>query len=572
MSDFPLISIDIQLNENETSKLEIFDENEDIENKVYEFCKKHNLSDNIKYLLEKQVFEELEKKINEIQLSINSNSMNEENKHLETINSLSNIEKDSDEEIDPKQYLLTDNPPLIPTLNGKNNDYKFSCNNSNKNFYNQSFYHLKGGEKLYFQFKEKLSKKEEIRDKILQEKIEEENKNLSFHPNISQYSKFLTRNYSEEPIENRLINYGIKQKEKNLRLKTQKDLKKNINETFMPKIPESSKILGNIKRKNRIENLNYEFLNNINPDYIQLSRNKSTDCINNNNNNRIASFNNNNNIINYKKSINKNSSARTTVNTNYSSKINSQRVTEGNYNNNNINYNNNYNNSIEGKKSFIFQKKIPVPILNPETNIHDYLYLESKIIQEKKEKDFEENIKKNCSFTPFIPQKVRDLVKNRKETKTEFLNRMTRKNKFEINEIIIKKNDINKKFKSKDRKKKLNKSNENINKRDKSENKSEKIKNEMQKKKKNLYLENTQKIILKMKIEKFQEIFNLLDGDSDGLISNNKILLSNINAELLLALSPIFEELQNNSNITMNFKQFCLKADKLLTPIIFPKN
>ena len=94
----------------------------------------------------------------------------------------------------------------------------------------------------------------------------------------------------------------------------------------------------------------------------------------------------------------------------------------------------------------------------------------------------------------------------------------------------------------------------------------------MQKKKKNLYLENTQKIILKMKIEKFQEIFNLLDGDSDGLISNNKILLSNINAELLLALSPIFEELQNNSNITMNFKQFCLKADKLLTPIIFPKN
>ena len=125
MSDFPLISIDIQLNENETSKLEIFDENEDIENKVYEFCKKHNLSDNIKYLLEKQVFEELEKKINEIQLSINSNSMNEENKHLETINSLSNIEKDSDEEIDPKQYLLTDNPPLIPTLNGKNNDINF---------------------------------------------------------------------------------------------------------------------------------------------------------------------------------------------------------------------------------------------------------------------------------------------------------------------------------------------------------------------------------------------------------------------------------------------------------------
>ena len=244
-------------------------------------------------------------------------------------------------------------------------------------------------------------------------------------------------------------------------------------------------------------------------------------------------------------------------------------MTEGNYNNNNNNYNNNnynnYNNNIEEKKSFIFNNKIPVPMLKPETNIHDYLYLESKIIKEKKEKDYEENIKKNCSFSPFIPQKVRNLVKNRKETKTEFLNRMTRKNKFEINEIIIKKNEINRN-KSKDRKNKIN-----LNKsKEKKEKNIEKIiEKEKKTQKKNIYLENTQKIILKMKIEKFQEIFNLLDSDSDGLISNNKILLSNINAELLLALSPIFEELQNNTTISMNFKQFCLKADKLLTPIIF---
>jgi hypothetical protein len=212
---------------------------------------------------------------------------------------------------------------------------------------------------------------------------------------------------------------------------------------------------------------------------------------------------------------------------------------------------------------FNFQNKNPVPILKPEKNIFDYLYLESKIIKEKKEKDFEENIKKNCSFSPFIPQKVRNLVKNRKETKTEFLNRMTRKNKCEINEIIIKKNEINRN-KSKDRKNKI------INKSKEKKEKNEKnIEKEKKTQKKNIYLENTQKIILKMKIEKFQEIFNLLDSDSDGLISNNKILLSNINAELLLALSPIFEELQNNTNISMNFKQFCLKADKLLTPIIF---
>ena len=232
-------------------------------------------------------------------------------------------------------------------------------------------------------------------------------------------------------------------------------------------------------------------------------------------------------------------------------------MNEGNYNNN---YNNNnYNNNIEEKKSFIFQNKIPVNILKTEKNIFDYLYLESKIIKEKKEKDYEENIKKNCSFSPFIPQKVRNLVKNRKETTTEFLNRMTRKKNFEINEIVIKKNEINRN-KSKNRSK---------NKTIKSKEKNKENNEINTQKKKNIFLENTQKIILKMKIEKFQEIFNLLDSDSDGLISNNKILLSNINAELLLALSPIFEELQNNTNISMNFKQFCLKADKLLTPIIF---
>ena len=162
MSDFPLISIDIQISENETSKLEIFDENEDITKKVEEFCKKHNFSDKIKILLEEKVFEQLETQINQIQQSLISNS--EENNHLETINSLSNIEND---EFDPKEFLFTDNPPLIPTLNGKNN--KFSYNNNNKSF------DLKGGEKLYFNFKEKLLKKKEIHNKILQEKIEEEN-------------------------------------------------------------------------------------------------------------------------------------------------------------------------------------------------------------------------------------------------------------------------------------------------------------------------------------------------------------------------------------------------------------
>ena len=67
-----------------------------------------------------------------------------------------------------------------------------------------------------------------------------------------------------------------------------------------------------------------------------------------------------------------------------------------------------------------------------------------------------------------------------------------------------------------------------------------------------------------MKLKKYKELFTLLDSDQDGLISYNKIQLTKVNENVLKNISPILEEL-NQTKKEMNFKEFCIKLDKLMT-------
>ena len=67
-----------------------------------------------------------------------------------------------------------------------------------------------------------------------------------------------------------------------------------------------------------------------------------------------------------------------------------------------------------------------------------------------------------------------------------------------------------------------------------------------------------------MKYKKYKELFSLLDSDQDGLISYNKIQLTKVDENVLKNISPILEEL-NQTKKEMNFKEFCLKIDKLMT-------
>ena len=69
---------------------------------------------------------------------------------------------------------------------------------------------------------------------------------------------------------------------------------------------------------------------------------------------------------------------------------------------------------------------------------------------------------------------------------------------------------------------------------------------------------------MKMKHKKYKEIFNLLDSNQNGFISSSNIQLEKIDGNILNNISPILEEL-NQSKKKMNFKEFCLKIDKLMT-------
>ena len=87
--------------------------------------------------------------------------------------------------------------------------------------------------------------------------------------------------------------------------------------------------------------------------------------------------------------------------------------------------------------------------------------------------------------------------------------------------------------------------------------------------KKGINTKISKETVLKMKIVKYKEIFSMLDSDCDGYISSKNIRLSVLEQDLLVALTPIFEDLQKNDT-KMNFKEFCIKADRYLTVTILP--
>ena len=70
-------------------------------------------------------------------------------------------------------------------------------------------------------------------------------------------------------------------------------------------------------------------------------------------------------------------------------------------------------------------------------------------------------------------------------------------------------------------------------------------------------------MILKNNLERYNQIFNLLDSDHDGFISSKNIRLSALDNDRLKSLTPILEELQQ-SDIKINFNQFCKKLDVLI--------
>ena len=220
----------------------------------------------------------------------------------------------------------------------------------------------------------------------------------------------------------------------------------------------------------------------------------------------------------------------------------------------------------------------------PAYNTFDYLYYESEQQDEKIRKKQEQHFKRYYPFRPRISPYAKQLKNKNKESTAQFINRIS-KNLEEIKKVNKSKTNMNKNNNKITFRPKISRGPKNPNQRNvtvnldgfydkritKEKNELQKIKNEEDKEKKNLYNQKSKDIIIKMKIQKYKEIFNLLDSNKDGFISNSEIQLSKIDERILKNISPLLEEL-NKTKKRMNFKEFCIKIDKLMIEKKLEKN
>ena len=529
----------------------------------------------------------------------------------------------------------------------------FKSNKTNKrNRYNSNNKIKYPGERLYDNYMKRLPKKIEKNQKLLKERLAEEDKELLLKPQIDENSRrIIERIRSNEDVidkvEERLINYGNNKKQKHLIEYANKDLQNQVDSPFRPTINKTSRELAEKNKQNRINETrnilqNKKKKNNFKKIDLEKEFGKRNRSIGNEHKNA-------NSFINFDEPKNINNNVKNTIKkhsninseSNYSNNLNSYRTSKPNNNNtieeNNQNpspfnktldLNNAYrelynsidekmdsdltrylgvnsdlnlnttenNNKNQSKKNSnykeikpknIFQERslTPTPYNKnyPNYNPFDYLYYESENIGKKNKQKQELNFKRNHPFKPRISSYAEKL-KNKKESTNEFFDRIS-KNLEEI-KIVNSKPGSNKRI-SKEKQDKNNNYNfrpkisrgpKNIKQREvnvilecfydkrinKEKNELLNSKKEEENEKKNLYNQKSRDIIIKMKIKKYKELFALLDSDQDGLISYNKIQLTKVDENVLKNISPILEEL-NQTKKEMNFKEFCLKIDKLMT-------
>ena len=544
----------------------------------------------------------------------------------------------------------------MKVLTFKNNEFisnninkRSNSSGANRNRCNMSKNNL-SGKRLYDEYKNQLKRKEQLKKRILEERQQEENRNISPTPRIDPNSRRIVEkmrnNQRENKIEERLINYGYNKKQKHLIEKANNDIKNKIISPFKPKIDKKSRSIANKNKKNRIcksidiieekkRRINYKridlnkefgkrnrsignehskkngFINFEEPKNIKYRNNSNLSRNNKNlykkNSNNLNE--NNYNLNSYRNSKNENSSLtdenKTTTTLSQLNKTlelnkaykelynsidekNDSDIAKyfGNYGtdlNSNLTENNIHSHSRFNSKDNKNASKEKRSLTPPVYSTFDYLYYESEQQDEKIRKKQELHFKRYYPFKPRISPYAKQLKIKKKESTTQFINRIS-KNLEEIKKVNKSKTNMNDKEKNTFRPK-VSRGPKNPNQRNvtvnldgfydkritKEKNELQKKKNEDNKEKKNLYNQKSKDLIMKMKIQKYKEIFNLLDSNKDGFISNSEIQLTKIDERLLKNISPLLEEL-NKTKKRMNFKEFCIKIDKIMIEKKLEKN
>ena len=214
-----------------------------------------------------------------------------------------------------------------------------------------------------------------------------------------------------------------------------------------------------------------------------------------------------------------------------------------------------YNNDFE-ENTFTFTPKInKYKRKNENKNVYFLLYENAEEtrmkIEEKKEKLF-----KKFTFKPEINQ-------NSKNMEISSFKKILSENKKLISkEIIIKPT------------KKIKKNNLNLNEK-KEEKKNEIPVKTIVSKEVNYYKKNWIKHINekieKQKMENYKNIFDILDSNKNNFISYKTIDTSKFNKKILSIISPIINEIIENKEEMVTFKEFTEKAEKIIPQKMFKK-
>ena len=214
-----------------------------------------------------------------------------------------------------------------------------------------------------------------------------------------------------------------------------------------------------------------------------------------------------------------------------------------------------YNNDFE-ENTFTFTPKInKYKRKNENKNRYFSLYENAEEtrmkIEEKKEKLF-----KKFTFKPEINQ-------NSKNMEISSFKKILSENKKLISkEIIIKPT------------KKIKKNNLNLNEK-KEEKKNEIPAKTIVSKEVNYYKKNWIKHINekieKQKMENYKNIFDILDSNKNNFISYKTIDTSKFNKKILSIISPIINEIIENKEEMVTFKEFTEKAEKIIPQKMFKK-
>ena len=363
--------------------------------------------------------------------------------------------------------------------------------------------------------------------------------------------------------QNKIHNY---KKAQNLKEKLEQEKKlEDLKYTFKPKINDYSRKLvennyNGIKIENRLINYGklYEERNKSKQKIINDENNKTEPNIENKNitilkkNKRIKNLTPINNLNYIKKSKVKLNLAKTEVN-------------------------------LKDKNKNKTKDKNLKRKLTPDKNLYEYLYLESKILQKKRDDAIQKNLDLTCPFKPKLNDSFNKNIQNNDTDVFQRLYNMKNENRKIATEAKLRRkfnyysdenlcdyeNKKNLKYRNNyktynNNENRTSSKNDNsyINSINKNINNDNIDKDDFNKENKKNYIKKSYITILKAKYIKYGELFNCLDSDKDGIISYKKIKLSALDSDKLISLTPLLYEIQYKG-LEIDFPKFCEKIQNL---------